>query len=61
MTDQYTIDLTQFSLDRLRGLVETGEVLPGRRIIKEKVPERFGILASMGIRSVGGLPGHTQA
>jgi predicted flap endonuclease-1-like 5' DNA nuclease len=52
MKDLYTIDLTQFSLDRLRGLVETGEVLPGRRIIKEKVPERFAILASMGIENL---------
>jgi predicted flap endonuclease-1-like 5' DNA nuclease len=52
MTDLYTIDLTQFSLDRLREIVETQEVLPGRRIIKERAPERFGILASMGIENL---------
>ena len=47
MTDQYYIDLEKF-----RHILETSEVLPGRRILKENISERFGILESMGIMNL---------
>jgi hypothetical protein len=55
MTDPYYIDLEAFSLARLRHELETREVLPGRKILKEKIPERFAALESMGIDSLQDL------
>jgi len=55
MADPYHIDLERFSLERFRHSLETGEVLPGRRILKEKIAERFKILESMGIRNLKDL------
>ena len=52
MAEQYYIDLEQFSLERFRHILETRELLPGRKVLKENLPERFEILASMGIRNV---------
>jgi len=52
MTDDYHIDLERFSLERFRDILITGEVLPGRKILKEKISERFEILKSMGIRNL---------
>lgn len=52
MADQYHIDLERFSLERFRHILETSEVLPGRKVLKEKISERFGILESMGIRNL---------
>lgn len=55
MTDQYYIDLERFSLERFKNTLEAGELLPGRRILKEKIPERFAILESMGIKNLKDL------
>jgi hypothetical protein len=55
MADPYHIDLERFSLERFRHSLETGEVLPGRRILKEKIAEHFKILESMGIRNLEDL------
>lgn len=52
MTDDYHIDLERFSLEKFRDILNTGEVLPGRKILKEKISERFEILESMGIRNL---------
>jgi len=52
MAEQYYIDLEQFSLERFRHILETRELLPGRKVLKENISERFEILASMGIRNV---------
>ena len=52
MSDLYHIDLEQFSLERFRHMLEAKDVLPGRRVLKEKMPERFAMLASMGIRNL---------
>ncbi len=51
MADPYCIDLEQFSLERFRHILETKYILPGRRILQEKMPERFAVLASMGIEN----------
>ena len=52
MADQYYIDLEQFSLERFRHILETRELLPGRKVLKENISERFEILASRGIGTV---------
>jgi len=49
MADQYHIDLERFSLEKFRHILETSELLPGRKVLKEKISERFEILESMGI------------
>jgi len=55
MADQYHIDLEEFSLERFRHTLETRELLPGRRILKENIAERFATLASMGIQNLKDL------
>jgi hypothetical protein len=55
MTQQYHINLEQFSLARFRQTLETGEVLPSRAILTEKIPERFAALESMGIDNLQAL------
>lgn len=57
MAEQYHVDLEQFSLERFRHILETGKVLPSRKILKEKIPERFAMLESMGIRNLKELIG----
>ena len=52
MVDPYHIDLERFSLEKLRHILETSDLLPGRRILKEKVIERFETLESMGISNL---------
>jgi len=52
MADQYYIDLEQFSLQKFRHILETKELLPGRRILRENIQERFEIVASMGITNL---------
>ena len=52
MADQYHIDLERFSLERFKRILGTSELLPGRRGLKEKIIERFGILESMGISNL---------
>ena len=48
----YHIDLEQFSLERFRHVLETGELLPGRKVLQENISERFEVLGSMGIRNL---------
>ena len=52
MAEQYHVDLERFSLEKFRRILETGEVLPSRKILKEKIPERFAILRAMGVRNL---------
>ena len=55
MAEGYHLDLEKFSLERFRHILETGQVLPSRKILKEKISERFSILESMGIRNLKDL------
>jgi hypothetical protein len=55
MTDEYHIDLTQFSLERLRQVLEAGGLLPSERILAEDMAGRFGVLASLGIANLRDL------
>ena len=49
MAEQYHVDLERFSLKKFRHILETGDVLPSHRILKDKIAERFAALESMGI------------
>lgn len=55
MTSQYHMDLTQFSLEQFRHVLETGERLPSEQILGDEISERFVILASMGINNLQDL------
>ncbi len=55
MADQYHIGLEAFSLDRLRRHLESGDLLPGRRILGENVAENFEKLEALGIRNLKDL------
>jgi len=57
MANQYHMDLGQFSLEQLRHTVESGDLIPSEKILEEKIPERFAILESMGIRNLKDLTG----
>ncbi len=52
MADQYYMDLEQFSLQKFRQILETKELMPGRRILRENIQERFAIVASLGITNM---------
>jgi predicted flap endonuclease-1-like 5' DNA nuclease len=51
----YYLDLDALPLDRLQHRLEEGDVLPGRKILLEDIPERFATLKSLGIQSIGSL------
>jgi len=55
MADLYCLDLEQFSLAQFRRILETKDVLPGRRILLEEMDARFAALASMGIENLAEL------
>lgn len=52
MADPYGIDLEEFSLARFKDCLERGDLLPGRQVLKEEIPERFELLESMGIENL---------
>lgn len=52
MTLHYHLDLEQFSLEHFRHILETSEMLPSHRILKEQLSERFGVLEEMGIHNL---------
>lgn len=51
----YGLDLTQFSLDRFRQTLETGDLLPSRAILGEHLAERFAALEAAGIDTLQAL------
>jgi hypothetical protein len=55
MTDLYCTDLEQFSLEQFRRMLETKDILPGRRVLWEEMDERFAALKSMGIQNLAEL------
>jgi predicted flap endonuclease-1-like 5' DNA nuclease len=55
MAENYHQDLTLFRLDEFRHILETEEVLPGRKILSEKITERFAVLESQGINNLQDL------
>ena len=55
MANQYHMDLEQFSLEQLRQIVESGDLLPSEKILEQETAERFAVLASVGIRNLKDL------
>jgi hypothetical protein len=55
VTEDYHLNLEQFTLASLQHILETEDMLPSRQILKEHISERFAILQSMGIHHVQGL------
>ena len=55
MANQYHMDLERFSLQKLRDIVEDGELLPSERVLEDEVAERFDALESMGITNLRNL------
>jgi hypothetical protein len=51
----YYIDLTSISIESFKAKLETGFLLPGRMILKEKINERFSVLTKYGITNVSEL------
>jgi hypothetical protein len=39
LKEQYHISLEEFSLERFKRILETSEMLPGRRVLKENTAE----------------------
>ena len=52
MDDLYSVNTTKFSLDKLRDALKTKDILPGRKVLKEQLNERFDLLKSEGIESL---------
>lgn len=57
MATRYYVDLEQFSLGEFRRILETGRLLPSEAILRDEIPERFKVLASMGIGNLRDLTG----
>jgi hypothetical protein len=53
--DEYFIDLTAFSIDKLRNLLKSKEILPGRILLKAQIDDRFDLLKTHGIESLADL------
>lgn len=52
MKVEYNIDLSNFSLERFKGLIENREMLPSRKMLQEKLEDRFAVLKSQGISNL---------
>jgi len=52
MKVQYSIDLSNFSLGRFKELIQNREMLPSRKIIQEKLNDRFATLKSQGVSNL---------
>jgi len=52
MEEKFTINTKTFSLKRLKHILETKDLLPGRVILKENIDQQFNILESAGLKSM---------
>ena len=55
MNDPYYINFENFSLERLKSILRSDDVLPGRLVLKEDIDARFDILVSMGMQNLDDL------
>jgi predicted flap endonuclease-1-like 5' DNA nuclease len=55
MDDQYYINFQEFSLERLKTNLATGDVLPARQILRDDIDERFEIFKSLGFHNLNDL------
>lgn len=52
MPELYYLDLEAFSLEKFRRILETTEMMPGRLVLQQDIPERFARLEAMGIENL---------
>lgn len=55
MTDDYYINLQEYSLKMFKKELKESELLPSRKILKEQIDMKFKILAKNGIENLGNL------
>lgn len=55
MVDPYYINFREFSLERLKTNLATGDVLPARQILKDNIDERFEVFKSLGFHHLNDL------
>ncbi len=55
MTSQYHINPDKLSLKRFQKSLESRELIPSRKPLKEKLKSRFSAISSEGVKSVGDL------
>jgi hypothetical protein len=55
MQDNYFVNTEKFSLDKFRNILKTKDILPGRRILIDRLDERFDLLKTKGINSLSDL------
>ncbi len=60
MVDPYSIPLEEFSLGEYQKILESTPILPGRKILKEDISQRFGIFRSKKIRNLKELLGEIK-
>jgi hypothetical protein len=53
--DGYYIDLSAFSLEKLKNQLKTTRLLPSQKILRENIDERFACLAQHGIQNLAQL------
>jgi hypothetical protein len=51
----YYIDLSSISIDNYKVKLELSDMIPSRRVLKEKTDERFAFFKSIGVQNVGDL------
>ena len=61
MSEQYHVNLEQFSLEEFKHILETGRLLPSEKILGEKISERFATLEAMGITNLQDLVGRIKS
>jgi hypothetical protein len=52
---RYHLDLSQYDLEWLQHRLEAEEIVPKRRILQERIAERFAGLPDAGVKTVSGL------
>ncbi len=55
MDKNYSINLSNFSLDKLRKTIQKQELIPSHKILLEEIEDRFKKLGSLGIKNLGEL------
>ncbi|MCP4544358.1 MAG: DUF4332 domain-containing protein [Chloroflexi bacterium] len=61
MSEQYHVDLEQFSLAEFKHILETGRLLPSEKVLGEKTSERFAILEAIGITNLQNLANRSKS
>jgi Domain of unknown function (DUF4332) len=60
MINNYHISLDEISLDEYQKILESKELLPARKILKNNISERFEIIRSIGVKNLEELLGYLK-